>query len=252
MHVELKYCSMWNYEPQAVSSTGKLLKEFKQRIKDLKLIPGGGGCFELSVDGDLIYSKLQTGTFPDEIRHDQGAGQAAVNIMGRAWNKPFNVQRVRCICSCPRCRQARRRYVRVASRFSNRRALCASGAAAAPAIPGGLSRNVSDELDFDATDSMLRLDRAGPLRGLWKAPAAMALLALSVFSYAGQLYINHERLQLISLERELVRFDGLVLGPPVFFPRPVDPRQAELDGARTNWNDSRSTPPGCKMRRIGR
>jgi selenoprotein W-related protein len=32
----------------------------------LKLIPSGGGCFELSVNGDLVYSKLKTGTFPDE------------------------------------------------------------------------------------------------------------------------------------------------------------------------------------------
>ena len=35
-------------------------------IKDMTLIPGGGGCFELSVDGELIYSKLKTGRFPDE------------------------------------------------------------------------------------------------------------------------------------------------------------------------------------------
>jgi selenoprotein W-related protein len=43
-----------------------LLSTFKQQIKDLKLTPAGGGCFELSVDGDLIYSKLKTGKFPDE------------------------------------------------------------------------------------------------------------------------------------------------------------------------------------------
>ncbi len=30
------------------------------------LIPAAGGCFELSVDDELIYSKLQTGKFPDE------------------------------------------------------------------------------------------------------------------------------------------------------------------------------------------
>ena len=46
--------------------TAKLLTEYKQRIEDLKLIPSGGGCFELSVDGELIYSKLKTGQFPDE------------------------------------------------------------------------------------------------------------------------------------------------------------------------------------------
>jgi selenoprotein W-related protein len=43
-----------------------LLSTYKQKIGSLKLIPGGGGCFELSVNGDLIYSKLATGKFPDE------------------------------------------------------------------------------------------------------------------------------------------------------------------------------------------
>jgi selenoprotein W-related protein len=46
--------------------TTKLLTTYKQQIKDLKLIPAGGGCFELTVDGDLVYSKLKTGQFPDE------------------------------------------------------------------------------------------------------------------------------------------------------------------------------------------
>jgi selenoprotein W-related protein len=46
--------------------TAKLLTTYKQMITDLKLIPGGGGCFELSINGDLIYSKLKTGKFPDE------------------------------------------------------------------------------------------------------------------------------------------------------------------------------------------
>jgi len=44
----------------------KLLSEYKQKIKDLKLIPSGGGCFEVKVNGDLLYSKLKTGQFPDE------------------------------------------------------------------------------------------------------------------------------------------------------------------------------------------
>jgi len=38
----------------------------KQNVSDLTLIPSGGGAFELSVDGELVYSKLQTGQFPDE------------------------------------------------------------------------------------------------------------------------------------------------------------------------------------------
>jgi selenoprotein W-related protein len=42
------------------------LTEHKQKIKSLTLIPAGGGCFELVLDGDLVYSKLETGQFPDE------------------------------------------------------------------------------------------------------------------------------------------------------------------------------------------
>ncbi|PYK98918.1 MAG: hypothetical protein DME18_07275 [Verrucomicrobia bacterium] len=37
----------------------------KQRIGSLKLVPSGGGAFEVSVNGQKIYSKLQTGEFPD-------------------------------------------------------------------------------------------------------------------------------------------------------------------------------------------
>jgi selenoprotein W-related protein len=43
-----------------------LLEELKQKIDSLTLVPSGGGCFELKINGELIYSKLQTGEFPDE------------------------------------------------------------------------------------------------------------------------------------------------------------------------------------------
>jgi selenoprotein W-related protein len=46
--------------------TSKLLAQYKQKIRDFKLIPGSGGRFELKANGELIYSKLQTGQFPDE------------------------------------------------------------------------------------------------------------------------------------------------------------------------------------------
>lgn len=46
--------------------TTKLLNTYKQKIQDLKLVPAGGGCFEITVNGELIYSKLKTGKFPDE------------------------------------------------------------------------------------------------------------------------------------------------------------------------------------------
>ena len=45
--------------------TEKLLTQFKDRISALRLIPAAGGKFEVSVNGELIYSKLQTGAFPE-------------------------------------------------------------------------------------------------------------------------------------------------------------------------------------------
>ena len=44
----------------------QILTTYKQQIEGLELVPKGGGCFELSLDGELIYSKLQTGSFPNE------------------------------------------------------------------------------------------------------------------------------------------------------------------------------------------
>jgi selenoprotein W-related protein len=43
-----------------------LLTQFKRRISALELEPSTGGCFELTIGKDLIYSKLQTGEFPSE------------------------------------------------------------------------------------------------------------------------------------------------------------------------------------------
>jgi selenoprotein W-related protein len=42
------------------------LTTFKQDIRSLRLIPAGGGCFELTANGELVYSKLKEGKFPDE------------------------------------------------------------------------------------------------------------------------------------------------------------------------------------------
>jgi selenoprotein W-related protein len=43
-----------------------LLEHFKRRIASLELVPDKGGCFEVTVDDKLIYSKLATGQFPNE------------------------------------------------------------------------------------------------------------------------------------------------------------------------------------------
>ena len=44
----------------------KILEELKTNLALLEMEPAGGGCFEVSVDGEEIYSKLATGEFPAE------------------------------------------------------------------------------------------------------------------------------------------------------------------------------------------
>jgi selenoprotein W-related protein len=56
-----------------------VLTELKQQVREMKLIPAGGGCFELKADGELLYSKLETGTFPDE--------QAILDMLGSRLRK---------------------------------------------------------------------------------------------------------------------------------------------------------------------
>jgi selenoprotein W-related protein len=36
------------------------------QIVEMKLIPSSGGCFELTANGKLLYSKLAVGKFPEE------------------------------------------------------------------------------------------------------------------------------------------------------------------------------------------
>jgi len=43
-----------------VSLEKDLLKEFEHLIESVTLIPSDGGRFEVTVNGTLIYSKLQT------------------------------------------------------------------------------------------------------------------------------------------------------------------------------------------------
>jgi selenoprotein W-related protein len=38
-----------------------LLKQFEPEIESITLVPSSGGRYEISVNGQIIYSKLQTG-----------------------------------------------------------------------------------------------------------------------------------------------------------------------------------------------
>ena len=75
MKIHLRYCSGCDYEPKAVSLAAKLLVQYKRQIGWLELEPSMGGCFELTVDDELIYSKLETGVFPEDDEMISQVGQ---------------------------------------------------------------------------------------------------------------------------------------------------------------------------------
>jgi len=56
--------------PRAVSLTEKILGALKTEVSALELVPSYGGVFEVSRDGRKVFSKKETGRFPewDEIR----------------------------------------------------------------------------------------------------------------------------------------------------------------------------------------
>ena len=39
--------------------------KYADDLETVDLVPSSGGAFEVSVDGELIYSKLKTGNFPE-------------------------------------------------------------------------------------------------------------------------------------------------------------------------------------------
>nr|WP_198299627.1 Rdx family protein [Tumebacillus avium] len=52
--------------PTAVRLTDELLGHFTTKIGEFTLIPASGGVFEVTFNGELIFSKKELGRFPEE------------------------------------------------------------------------------------------------------------------------------------------------------------------------------------------
>jgi len=59
-----------------VRAAAELLNEYEFEIESLQIIPSRGGVFELTVDGDLLYSKRATG-------HHAGEGELLRLVKGK-------------------------------------------------------------------------------------------------------------------------------------------------------------------------
>jgi selenoprotein W-related protein len=54
-----------------------LMTSLKRKLTSLELVPSDKGRFEVSIDGNLVYSKLETKEFPDDLAIVQMAMKAA-------------------------------------------------------------------------------------------------------------------------------------------------------------------------------
>ncbi len=43
----------------------ELLSHYRKQVSELKLVPSEGGRFEVTCNGELIFSKLELGRFPE-------------------------------------------------------------------------------------------------------------------------------------------------------------------------------------------
>ena len=60
MEINLEFCVVWNYTPRAVSTVEDILEKYGQEVESIDLIPTSGGKFEFYLNGELLYSKIET------------------------------------------------------------------------------------------------------------------------------------------------------------------------------------------------
>ncbi len=67
--ITLKYCVPWNYAPRAVRAADDILNNYQHLIESFTFLTGTKGVFDFSVNGELLYSKHDTGRHaePGEI-----------------------------------------------------------------------------------------------------------------------------------------------------------------------------------------
>ena len=64
MDIRIEYCTSWNYKPRAASLAEALKKKYSGQVEDVKLVESSGGAFEVYLNEELLYSKLESRQFP--------------------------------------------------------------------------------------------------------------------------------------------------------------------------------------------
>ena len=63
--VSIEYCTQCRWLLRAGWMAQELLTTFVDELGEVALIPGKGGVLDVRVDGELVYSRKETGRFPE-------------------------------------------------------------------------------------------------------------------------------------------------------------------------------------------
>lgn len=69
--IAITYCQKCHFLPRAAWVAQELLHTFGEFIEEVALVPGSGGVFAISIDGDEAWSTRAMGRFP-EMRELRG------------------------------------------------------------------------------------------------------------------------------------------------------------------------------------
>ena len=76
--VDIEYCVPCGLLDRAVETERAILEAFGRDVESVQLVPGHGGVFEVSVDGEVVWDKEVHGSDPDfdliiEAVHERAA-----------------------------------------------------------------------------------------------------------------------------------------------------------------------------------
>lgn len=63
--VEIEYCTQCRWLLRAAWMAQELLTTFEQELREVALVPGSGGIFEVRVEGTTVWSRKERERFPE-------------------------------------------------------------------------------------------------------------------------------------------------------------------------------------------
>ena len=64
--IEITYCTKGRFLLRAAWMAEELLMTFGEDLGEVAIVPGGGGIFEVALDGEVIASNRETKQMPDQ------------------------------------------------------------------------------------------------------------------------------------------------------------------------------------------